>query len=196
MRQAGAAVLLLGLAGTCTKVNEQPVARQEMQAAPAEAKPLAKPAPPTTYTFSTSGETPAPVARRPLPPDPAAPVTSLNGDPKGLQREDLSRAMNGVLPSLANCFQEPGGPSGVGLSFEADPSGKARNIKVTGGSAAAQGCVSTTLAAVRLPSFEGKPVPVDFPLSVQRIAAAPAAAPPAPSPPPAAAGQPGLFVKP
>jgi hypothetical protein len=195
MKRAGAAVLLLGLGGACTKVNEQPVARQQMQAAPVEAPAKAKPVAPTTYTFSTSGETPPPpVARRALPPD-AAPITSLNGDPKGLQREDLGRAMNGVLPSLVNCFQEPGAPSSVGLSFEADPSGKARNIKVTGGSAAAQGCVSSTLGAASLPSFEGKSVPVDFPLSVQRTGAAPAPSPAA-SPPPAPGGQPSLFVKP
>jgi hypothetical protein len=194
MTYARAATLFAVLAGACTKVNEQPLARQEMQAAPVEAPAKAKPATATAYTFSTSGESPAPMVRRPPPPD-TAPITSLNGDPKGLQREDLSRVMNGVLPSLADCFKAPGEPSSVGLSFEADPSGKARNVKVTGGSPAAQGCVSSTLAAASLPAFEGKPVPVDFPLSVQRSPAT-AAPPPAPSPAPAAASAPGLFVKP
>jgi hypothetical protein len=110
----------------------------------------------------------------------------LNGDPKGLKREEVSTALQKALPSLAPCLQGNGGAN-VGLSFEAAPEGRASNIKVSGASPEAERCVSNALAQVKLPSFEGKAVPLQFPLSVYQTPP-PAAPPPPPAPPPAAPG--------
>jgi hypothetical protein len=78
------------------------------------------------------------------------------------------------------------------LSFDAEPDGRASHIKVTGAPAEAEQCVSRTLARVKLPVFQGKSVPVQFPISVFRApppaaqaqaqAAAAAAVPSAPVP--------------
>jgi hypothetical protein len=108
---------------------------------------------------------------------------TLNGDPNGLKREQIGTALQQALPSLAPCLQGAPGAS-VGLSFDADPQGRARNIKVSGASPDAERCVSTALAQVKLPEFAGKAVPINFPLTVYRPAAAPGAAPPPPSAPP------------
>jgi hypothetical protein len=105
----------------------------------------------------------------------------LNGDPKGLKREEIGAALESALPSLAPCLQ--GGGTGVGLTFDASPEGRAENIKVSGASPETERCVSSTLARIKLPQFEGKAVPLHFPLNVYR----PAAPPPAPVPPAAAA---------
>jgi hypothetical protein len=113
-------------------------------------------------------------------------VDTLNGDPKGLKREEVSTALQKALPALAPCLQGSGGAN-VGLSFEAAPEGRAANIKVTGASAEAERCVSNALAAVKLPSFEGKAVPLQFPLNVYQ-APPPAPPPPPPAPPPPAPG--------
>jgi hypothetical protein len=129
---------------------------------------------------------------------------TLNGDPKGPTREALSQALDGVLPAVARCF--PDGAASVGVSLEADPSGKAANVKVTG-AGAAEGCVRGAVAAVRLPTFEGKAVPVSFPINIQTTRPAPPAgaaptaaaapvAPPAPEPVPGGAAPPSVFVQP
>jgi hypothetical protein len=105
----------------------------------------------------------------------------LNGDPKGLKREDINNALQQALPALAGCFQGSGGPPSIGLTFDAEPAGRASNIKVSGASPAAERCVSASLARVKLPVFEGKSVPVNFPISVFS---------PTPVPTPAAAVEP------
>jgi hypothetical protein len=114
---------------------------------------------------------PWPVAQRPtsMPPDAALPVISdtLNGDPKGLKREEINGALQQVLPTLAGCLPADGPPS-FALSFDAEPDGHASNIQVNGASPAAATCISATLARVKLPVFEGKSVPVQFPISVYR----------------------------
>lgn len=68
-------------------------------------------------------------------------------------------------------------------------------MKVTGADEATERCVSTTLARTKLPVFQGKSVPVQFPLSLYRPpvpqqAARPAAetAPAAPAAPTAITG--------
>ncbi len=103
----------------------------------------------------------------------------------------MQKVLNGTLPSLASCFAAGSG-SGAGLTFDADPSGHARNVKVTGVNAETERCVSSIVSGVRLPDFQGAAVPVQFPLSIYRPAAAPIAAPVAP-PAPAAAP---VFIKP
>jgi hypothetical protein len=126
-------------------------------------------------------------------------VATLNGDPNGLKQEDLQRALDGAVGSLASCFKA-GGPSNVGLSFDADPSGRPSGIKVSGASPETERCISNTLSGVRLPRFSGNAVPVQFPLSVH--APAPVAGATAPSstgaaaPATAAPAAPPIFVKP
>jgi hypothetical protein len=107
---------------------------------------------------------------------PTVVIDTLNGDPKGLKREDINNALQQLLPSLAGCFSGGGGPPTVGLAFDAEPEGRASHIKVNGASPEGERCVSATLGAAKLPAFEGKSVPVQFPISVFRPAAPPSAA--------------------
>jgi hypothetical protein len=149
------------LAG-CTKVRQQ--------ADPMPARPL------PSVVRNEPTRRPWPVTRpdpATLPPD-AAPtviVDTLNGDPKGLKREDINNALQQALPTFAACFQGPGSPSSIGLSFDAEPDGRANNVKVTGASAEGERCVTATLGRTKLPVFEGKSVTVSFPISVYRPAA-------------------------
>ncbi len=202
-----ASLLLLGgsVVPGCTKVREQPPASPVLPAeAPAPApKPTPRRPPPPAFGGSLAGEAapaspPAPAAPAP----PVAPADTLNGDPKGPKREELSRALDGALPGLGRCFDGGGAAGSVGLAFEVEPSGRASGIKVTGASEAAERCVREAVGAVRLPTFEGKPVPVQFPLTVHRSAAAPAATAPAPGGPASrggaasGSGAPSVFVQP
>jgi len=165
-RRFAVAAMLLAMCtvSACTRVRQQ--------SDPLPARPL----PPVTRNVPT--QRPWPVTPPPpaaLPPD-AAPtviVDTLNGDPKGLKREDINNALQQALPTLANCFQGAGAPS-VGLSFDAEPGGRASNIKVSGASPEGERCVSAALAQTKLPAFEGKSVPISFPISVYR--------PPVPTP--------------
>jgi hypothetical protein len=113
-----------------------------------------------------------PTTARPesVPPDaaPAAIVDTLNGDPKGLKREDINGALQAALPALAGCFQGSNAPPSIGLAFDAEPDGRASNIHVTGATPDGERCVSATLGSVKLPVFEGRSVPVQFPISVYR----------------------------
>src|SRR2546429_4920841 len=132
-RQAavGALLLVMCTVMACTRVRQQ--------ADPLPARPL----PPIAHNEPTRRpwpvEPPAPAA---LPPD-AAPtvIDTLNGDPKGLKREDINNALREALPTLAACFQGAGPPS-IGLSFDAEPEGRATNIKVSGASPEGERCVS------------------------------------------------------
>jgi hypothetical protein len=156
-RVVGAALALAACAA-CTKV-----------------RPAVDPLPPTALPRVALHEEPTrrpwPVATRPTssPPDAAPPVIvdTLNGDPKGLKREEINSALQQSLPALAGCLPADGPPS-IGLSFDAEPDGHATNIQVNGASGEAASCVSATLARVKLPVFEGKAVPVQFPISVYR----------------------------
>lgn len=189
--------LALG-AVACTKVIEAPPpppAEEPAAPAPAPVKPRPQPTPRRPWP-------PPPPTAAAQPPDAARVTTveTLNGDPNGLKREDLNNALQGSLPSLAGCFQSEGagGPPSVGLSFDADGTGKAQNIKVTGASREAERCVTRTLTAAKLPTFEGKSVPVQFPLSVYRQPPPPAPAAPAAAAAAAAAPEqpPKIFVQP
>jgi hypothetical protein len=104
------------------------------------------------------------------------------------------------MPMLSGCLQNASTGS-VGITFDADPSGRAQNLKVSGGTPEVDRCVATALSTARIPPFEGRPIAVQLPLSVKRetlrpAAAAgqplpttqvPAAAPPPPSAPAAGA---------
>jgi hypothetical protein len=159
----------------CTRVRQQ--------ADPLPARPL----PPIAHNEPTRRPWPVTTPEpAPAPPDaaPAVIIDTLNGDPKGLKREDINGALQQALPTLAACFQGAGPPS-IGLSFDAEPDGRASHIKVTGASPEGERCVSATLGRTKLPVFEGKSVPVSFPISVFRPAEAPTPAAAAPSAAPA-----------
>jgi hypothetical protein len=168
----------------CTRVRQQ--------ADPVPAKPLPAVAhnEPTRRPWPVTHSDPTPP-----PPDaaPAAIIDTLNGDPKGLKREDINGALQQALPALGNCFPGEGPPS-IGLSFVAQPDGTASNIKVTGASPEGERCVSATLGRTKLPIFEGKSVPVSFPITIYRPTEVPAPAvaveKPAPAAPPAGASAP------
>jgi hypothetical protein len=152
----GASLLLVCTVGACTKVRQQ--------SDPLPARPL----PSIARTEPTRRAWPVSPSSAPLPPDAAPPVVidTLNGDPKGLKREDINNALQQALPTLAGCFQGSGGPPSIGLTFDAEPDGRASNIKVSGATPVAERCVSASLARVKLPVFEGKSVPVSFPITV------------------------------
>jgi hypothetical protein len=188
----------LAALGACkAKVKEQPAAAA---APPPIAVATAPAAPPRR---APTREAPAAASEIPAPSTPGAvaiaaardagPAT-LNGDPGGLKREDLNRAIDAVMPGFAGCFQggpAPGGP--VGLAFDADPSGRAQNVRVSGAGAEAQKCITGALAGLRLPAFAGPSVPVEIPLAVHRPAPPPAPAPPPPAPPAPALGMPSTL---
>jgi hypothetical protein len=166
------ACLALGLlsvltlaAGACTKVQEQPV----LQTPPPEAKPAPPPLPPRAAKPAKQRwgfDPPAPPPRR-QPAEPAVAVDTLNGDPNGLKRDDLQKALDAAMPRFTSCFGSATGSVNVSLTFDATAEGKPDNIKVAGGGGA-DGCVTGVVKGLRLPTFSGKPVPVSFPLSIQR----------------------------
>jgi hypothetical protein len=168
------------LLGACTKVNEQPVLPPQAPAVPQAAvkKPPA-PRPPVRWksAFASERTTTTTTTRLPRTPDAGPAVDTLNGDPQGLKREALQKALDAAMPSFAACFDGSQGSVNVALSFDVDPSGRASKLRVTGGGAAAERCVSGVTNGLRLPTFAGPPVPVHFPLSIRASAPAAPAAP-------------------
>ena len=164
-----ALALGLGLAlVACTKVVPPP----PPEPTPPTPEPVAKrkfPPPPPAWPKSPAPPAAAPAA----PPPPAAPIETLNGDPNGLKREDLQAALDGAMDRFAGCV-DAAGTTQVALSFDAAADGKAENIKVSGGPAGADKCVSSIVSSLRLPKFSGKPVPVHFPITVRRTVTQPA----------------------
>lgn len=113
---------------------------------------------------------PAPAVAVPVAPSgaPAAPAT-LNGDPAGLTRDVLNRAIQSAMGSLAACFSSLTQDPMVAVSFEADPSGHPSLVRVNGAPADAERCIRNTVQDIRFPPFQGKGVQVDFPLSFHRV---------------------------
>lgn len=85
---------------------------------------------------------------------------------KGPDPEAMNRALQAAMPALASCFE--GIPTGsISVKFDAEPSGRARAVRVSGASERTDGCIRRTLVSIPLPSFEGSaPVEMDFPLTV------------------------------
>lgn len=195
----GAVVCALGFglwASACTKVVEQPAAT-----APPPASAVPAPAPAPRRAAPTPSRAPAwpPPEAAPAPtPEAPPPVLTLNGDPKGLRREDVNRMIDGMMPALAGCLQAAGGA--VAISFTADPSGRVDSPRATGAPAQAEACLVGVVSRLAIPPFGGKAIPVDFPLTIHRApqpaAPAPAAQAPAPPPAPAPAPTPQLGVVP
>jgi hypothetical protein len=95
---------------------------------------------------------------------------TLNGDPNGITRDALNMAIQGAMGSLAGCFASLTQDPMVSVSFEADPSGRPSLVRVGGAPADAEHCIRNVVQNIRFPSFEGKGVQVDLPLSFHRVA--------------------------
>jgi hypothetical protein len=168
-----AAVLLLG-AGGCKKS-----VLPRLPPMPKLPAPAADPAKNVQYR-STPGQAiapvviaddpePAPTVAQPTTGGGQARVTTLNGDPNGLTRETLNRSLQGAMGSLASCFSSVSQDPMVAVSFEADPSGRPSLLRVNGAPPDAERCIRNIVQGIRFPSFQGKGVQVDLPLSFHRV---------------------------
>jgi hypothetical protein len=119
---------------------------------------------------SMIADDPAPLQVQPVTDRPAGQRATLNGDPNGITRDTLNRSIQGAMGSLANCFSSLTEDPMVSVSFEADPSGRPSLVRISGAPPDAEHCVRNVVQNVRFPSFEGKGVQVDLPLSFHRIA--------------------------
>jgi hypothetical protein len=200
IRAAWAAILVAWGTAACSRTLEQPPPPPP-EAPPPAVKPMvkkaARPANPWGSSWGASSfatERPAAAsAPRAVAVDARPAANTLNGDPDGLKQEDLQKAIDAVMPTIAACFDGAEGAGSVTVSFDADPSGRPANLKVAGGGAGPEGCVRGVLGGLRLPTFTGAPVPVALPLAIRapvraKTAAAPAAVPSGQPPP--------LFVNP
>ena len=193
------ATILCGLAD-CKGSNEAPTLPSLPTAAPALARPK------NFKDLSYRNESGSPIAPVVVPDNPlptqAPPVannqgggsrSTLNGDPNGITRDTLSRSIQGAMGSFAACFSSLTQDPMVSVSFEADPSGKPSLVRVGGAPADAERCIRNVVQDLRFPSFEGKGVQVDLPLSFHRVARPTQAGnPTAGQPPPGAP----LFLQP
>lgn len=93
-------------------------------------------------------------------------TTSLNGDPGGLNREQLQVALQASLPRLSGCFSN-GTDTSVVVSFDADPSGSVRGVRVRG-AVDAEPCVRQAIESIRFSRFSGNPVAIDYPINISR----------------------------
>jgi hypothetical protein len=123
----------------------------------------------------------SPIAPSVIPDDPpptqVQPVTNpgasaratLNGDPNGITRDTLNRSIQGAMGSLAACFSSLNQDPMVSVSFEAEPSGRPSLVRVGGAPPDAERCIRNVVQNIRFPSFDGKGVQVDLPLSFHRV---------------------------
>lgn len=193
-RWAKAVSVALGVSmGTaaCTKVREQPPA-PVVESAPGSlaaktVSPRQRPAPRPAFGAAL----PAPassgaVAARPATSPDTAPAPA--GRP--LDQAAVNKAVQVATPAMAACLNEGAGSHNVQVSFDADPSGRPRNVKLTGAPPEAERCLVGQVSVLRFPEFDGPAVAISFPLTTYR----PPPAPPAPSAPPPPA--PKVFVNP
>jgi hypothetical protein len=191
IRRVGlAAVVLAWTVSGCTRENVQPVLPPQAVViapppTPAASKPVRPPPRPWARPSSFAPD-PVEAAPRLAARAVARPVAAdtLNAHPEGLSSDVLQNALNAVMPRFGVCFEKMEGSSSVALSFEVQPSGRTSNSRISG-AAAATPCVADVVSDLKLPSFSGPPVRVQFPLSAHRApptqgktAAAPEAAPP------------------
>jgi hypothetical protein len=115
-------------------------------------------------------DTPTPTEAQPASQNKPGQRATLNGDPNGLSRETLNRSIQGAMGSLANCFASLTEDPMVAISFEADPSGRPSLVRVNGAPPDAERCLRNVVQNMRFPSFDGKSVQVDLPLSFHRVA--------------------------
>jgi hypothetical protein len=94
---------------------------------------------------------------------------TLNGNPNGLSREVLNSTIQGTMGSLATCFSPSAQNPMVSVSFEADPSGRASLVRVSGAPPDSERCVRNIVQNMRFPRFEGNGVHVDLPLTFHQV---------------------------
>lgn len=89
---------------------------------------------------------------------------------KPLSREELQRTLDAALGSMAACFASasPTAGNGAWVSFDADPAGRATHIKVKQTIAEVEKCITAVIAALKLPTFDGATVPIDYPVAIHR----------------------------
>jgi hypothetical protein len=112
---------------------------------------------------------PAPKVNQPVASGKSGQAPTLNGNPNGITRDTLNRAFQGAMGSLATCFTSLSQDPMVAVSFEADPSGRPSLVRVKGAPGDTEYCVRNIVQNLRFPSFEGKGVQVELPLSFHRI---------------------------
>ena len=136
---------------------------------------------------------PLPTQVQPVTATPSGSRSTLNGDPNGITRDTLNRSIQGAMGAFAACFSSLTQDPMVSVSFEADPGGKPSLVRVGGAPPDAERCIRNVVQGIRFPSFEGKGVQVDLPLSFHRVARPnPAGSPPGGQQPGAAP----LFLEP
>ena len=113
---------------------------------------------------------PAPTQAQSVTANPTGQRATLNGDPNGITRDTLNRAVQGAMGAFAACFASLTEDPMVSVSFEADPTGKPSLVRVSGAPQDAEHCIRNVVQDIRFPSFEGKGVQVDLPLSFHRVA--------------------------
>jgi len=72
---------------------------------------------------------------------------------------------------MARCFANAAGETAV-ISFDADPDGSARDIRVTGAEVAVSDCIESVVSGLTFQRFEGASVRINYPITVQRTALA------------------------
>lgn len=163
------------LVGGCSKSSGPPPLPPIPKLAPAPEKTQGE----AVEYRSKPGEAIAPmvVADEPAPAAVVVPTSpggartpqTLNGDPNGLTREALNQSIQGAMGSVAACFSSLTEDPMVAVSFEADPSGRPSLVRVNGAPANAERCIHNIVQGIRFPSFQGKGVKVDLPLSFHRV---------------------------
>ncbi len=142
---------------------------------------------------SVIADDPPPVPTQPAHEQPSRARATLNGDPNGLTRDTLNRSIQGAMGSLAACFSSLTQDPMVSVSFEADPNGRPSLVRVGGAPPDAEHCIRSVVQDIRFPTFDGKGVQVDLPLSFHRVTRPAQQGNPAGAQPPTA---PPLFLEP
>jgi len=174
MRRALILLVFLPLAiGGCKK-------RPPEDATPA---PTGAPAAPRVVEEAVDGLNAPP----PPPPktfDMARRADTINGDPNGPKAGDLDAAQADGQRRVQSCLDAlpaaalPGGAVRLTVKYTVGNDGKARDVAVDGGLAAATDCGKRSLESVTFPTFQGPPIANAFSLSYSRPQAAPEQAPP------------------
>jgi len=147
--------------GSAQPESERPKAQKDLKYRTESGSPIAPVVVP---------DNPLPMQLQPVTDQPAGTRSTLNGDPNGLTRDTLNRSIQGAMGSFAACFSSLTQDPMVSVSFEADPSGRPSLVRVGGAPPDAERCVRNVVQGIRFPSFEGKGVQVDLPLSFHRVA--------------------------
>lgn len=176
MRGIAFAVVAMAAMAACNRRSSLPPLPTLSQVAPTAAKAekgtveyRSEPGSPIAPTVVPDEPPPAALAPAPSSDKGSAPRATLNGDPNGITRETLNRSIQGAMGALASCFASMTEDPMVAVSFEAEPSGHPSLVRISGAPPDAEHCVRNVVQNIRFPSFDGKGVQVDLPLSFHRV---------------------------